>query len=166
MLLELVWLYNTPMSDLNPKSSETTKSSDLKKILLDHKKWLDSNGKEGNFADLKNYRLKGAVLIGANLKNANLEGAHLYSAYFKNANLENTNLEGANLRGANLRWANLKNTNMKNTNLVRADFLEAELKDTLLEGANLNMAKGITPEQLKDAITNAETVLPEPLRKN
>jgi len=154
------------MSNLNSSSSETIKSSDLKKILSDHKKWLDSNGQEGNFADLKNYRLKGAIFIGANLKNANLEGAYLYGAYFKNANLENTNLEGANLRGANLRWANLKKTNMKNTNLVRADLLKAELKDTLLQGANLKMAEGITSEQLKDAITNAETVLPEPLRKN
>ena len=42
----------------------------------------------------------------------------------------------------------------------------SKLKDTLLEGANLNMAKGITPEQLKDAITKAETVLHAPLRKN
>ena len=50
---------------------------DLKKILSDHKKWLDSNGQEGALADLKNWKLKGAVLIGANLKNANLEGAYL-----------------------------------------------------------------------------------------
>ena len=77
-----------------------------------------------------------------------------------------TNLEGANLRGANLRWANLKKTNMKNTNLVRADLLKAELKDTLLQGANLKMAEGITSEQLKGAVTNGKTVLPEYLRKN
>ena len=55
---------------------------------------------------------------------------------------------------------------MKNTNLVRADLLQAELKDTLLEGANLKMAEGITLEQLKDAITNSETVLPEFLKKS
>ena len=67
------------------------------------------------------------------------------------------------MRGANLRWANLKNTNMKNANLVRADLMQAELKDTLLEGANLKMAKGITPDQLKGAITNSETILPESL---
>ena len=162
----MAWLYNTPMNDPNSNPSETITSSDLKKILSDHKKWLESNGQEGNFADLKNCRLKGAVFIGANLKNANLEGAYLYGSYFKNANLENTNLEGANLRGANLRWANLKNTNMKNTNLVRADLLQAELKDTLLEGANLKMAEGITLKQLKGAITNSETVLPEFLKKS
>ena len=54
---------------------------------------------------------------------------------------------------------------MKNTNLARADLLKAELKDTLLEGANLKMVEGVTSEQLKDAITNAETILPQILRK-
>ena len=38
-------------------------------------------------------------------------------------------------------------------------LLKAELKDTLLEGANLKMVEGVTSEQLKDAITNAETWL-------
>ena len=66
------------------------KNFDLKKILSEHKKWLDSNGQEGALADLKNCKLKGAVLIGANLKNASLEGAYLYGAYFKKANLENS----------------------------------------------------------------------------
>ena len=116
------------MSSLNFNSSEAITSSDLKKILSDHKKWLDSNGQEGNFADLKNRKLKGAVFIGANLKNANFEGAYLYGAYFKNANLENTNLEGANLRGANLRWANLKNTNLM------YDIIHKKLAFSLEEG--------------------------------
>ena len=60
------------MNSLNSNSSESITSSDLKKILSDHKEWLDSNGQEGNFADLKNRKLKGAVFIGANLKNANI----------------------------------------------------------------------------------------------
>ena len=66
---------------------------DLKKILSDHKKWLDSNGQEGALADLKNSKLKGAVLIGANLKNANLEGAYLYGAYFKKRILKTPTLK-------------------------------------------------------------------------
>ena len=164
LLLYLARMYNTGMKDLGKESSEKISSSDLKQILSDHKKWLDSNGEEGAAADLKNRKLKGAVFIGANLKNANLKGAYLYGAYFKNANLEKSNLEGANLRGANLRWANLKNTNMKNTNLVRADLLQAELQETLLEGANLKMAKGLTLDQLKKAITNSKTILPELLK--
>ena len=166
MLLYLAWMYNIGMKDQDKESSEIISPSDLKQILSDHKKWLDSNGEEGTAANLKNHKLKGAVFVGANLKNANFEGAYLYGAYFKNANLEKSNLEGANLRGANLRWANLKNTNMKNTNLVRADLLQAELQETLLEGANLKMAEGLTLNQLKKAITNSETILPELLKKS
>ena len=98
-------MYNSRMNEQSHNPKETISSADLKKILSDHKKWLDSNGKEGTAADLKNFKMKGAVLIGANLKDANLEGAYLYGAYFKNANLENTNLEGANLRGAFLKYA-------------------------------------------------------------
>ena len=160
MLLSLAWMYNAQMNDINNKSHQTVPSSDLKKILADHKRWVETNGKEGAVADFKNRKLKGAIFLGANLKNANFEGAYLYGAYFKNANLEKSNLQGANLRGANLRWANLKHTNMKNTNLVRADLLRAELQETLLEGANLKMAEGLTPDQLKKAITNSKTILP------
>lgn len=54
---------------------------------------------------------------------------------------------------------------MKNANLVRADLMQADLKDTLLEGANLKMAEGLTTDQLKDATTNTETILPESLNQ-
>ena len=130
-------MYNSRMN--NPNSDYPETISDLKKVLSDHNKWLDSNGQEGVFADLKKCKLKGAVLIGANLKNANLEGAYLYGAYFKNANLENANLKGAHMRGANLRWANPKNTNMKIPNLLRTDWMQSDLKYTPREGANIKM---------------------------
>jgi uncharacterized protein YjbI with pentapeptide repeats len=57
--------------------------SKLKKILDQHKLWLD--GKGGSCADLK-----GANLCGANLTGANLTGAYLYGA----------SLYGASLSGA------------------------------------------------------------------
>ena len=60
-------MYNAGMKDLDKESSKPILSSDLKQILSEHKKWLDSNGKEGAAADLKNRNLKGAVFIGANL---------------------------------------------------------------------------------------------------
>ena len=63
---------------------------ELKKILDDHKLWLE--GKGGNQADLR-----GADLHYADLRGANLRGADLRDA----------NLRGANLRGANLRDANI-----------------------------------------------------------
>ena len=75
----------------------------LKAILHAHKLWLDSEGKEGQMADLKGANLKGAILISSNLQGANLQGANLYGAYLKKASLKNADLVGANLRGANLR---------------------------------------------------------------
>ena len=39
-------MYNTGMKDLGKESSEKISSSDLKQILSDHKKWLDSNGQD------------------------------------------------------------------------------------------------------------------------
>ena len=49
---------------------------------------------------------------------------------------------------------------------MKADLMEAKLKDTSLEGANLKMAKGLTSEQLRDAVINDKTVLPESLDRN
>ena len=49
---------------------------------------------------------------------------------------------------------------MKNANLIRADFMQAEIKNTRLEGANLKMTEGLTPEQLASAHTDEKTILP------
>jgi hypothetical protein len=75
-----------------------------------------------------------------------VEGAHLEGAQFINANLDHAmlrevNLENAILIGANLRYANLYKANLQNTNLFEAD----------LEEADLQWAKGLTIEQVKEA---------------
>ena len=51
---------------------------------------------------------------------------------------------------------------MKSANLVRADFMQAEIKNTRLEGANLKMAEGLTSEQLASAHIDEKTILPDP----
>ena len=156
---QILQMYNTQMSNVDPQTSKdnTLTTSELKKILLDHKDWLKTAGRDGKPANLKDYHLKGVVLLGADLSNADLEGAYLYGAYLKNANLENSNLQGANLRGANLRWANLKNADLKKANLTRADLMQAEIKNARLEGANLKMVEGLTSEQLAEAHTDSKT---------
>jgi len=73
------------------------KKSELDKILADHKKWLDSQGKQGERADLRE----------ANLREVNLRGADLQEANLRVANLQGANLQGADLREADLRGANL-----------------------------------------------------------
>ena len=69
---------------------------ELKKILDEHKSWLD-NKENGRCADLRGADLRCANLRGADLRCANLRGADLSGAY----------LSGANLRCADLRCANL-----------------------------------------------------------
>ena len=93
-------MYNANMNDIDYKSSKenTLSASELKTVLYNHKIWLETSGRDGESANLKDCYLKGAVLLGADLSNADLEGANLYGAYFKNANLENCNFRGANLR--------------------------------------------------------------------
>ncbi len=57
----------------------------LKKILEAHRKWVESEGKKGKVADLRE----------ANLCQADLRGANLQEAYLGGANLEGANLLGA-----------------------------------------------------------------------
>ena len=83
-------MYNTGMSDTDLRTSKekNLSATELKTILFKHKTWLETNGHDGEQANLKDCQLKGAVLLGADLRNANLEGAYLYWAYLKNANLD------------------------------------------------------------------------------
>ena len=81
---------------------------DLEKTLAEHKKWLESNLKEGKPANLHRASLCGADLRGADLYDANLHDANLRGANLRGANLCDANLHRANLYDANLRGANLR----------------------------------------------------------
>ncbi len=74
----------------------------LAKILEAHRKWVESEGKEGERADLNDANLQKANLYGANLQGAYLDGANLQKAILRGANLQKAFLGGANLQGATL----------------------------------------------------------------
>lgn len=64
---------------------------ELKQILEDHKKWVESKGKkdkEGAIADLRNANLEGKNFYKANLQDADLMNANLESAYIFDADLQ------------------------------------------------------------------------------
>ena len=94
----------------------------IKKILDDHKLWVETNGKGGNRANLRDANLERANLVVANLERANLVGANLEGADLVGANLERANLVGANLYGANLEGANLYGANLEGADLYGADL--------------------------------------------
>ena len=107
---------------MNPKT--------LDKILDEHKKWLQSNGEEGQKADL----------CRADLREANLHGADLREANLCEANLCRANLCEANLCEANLCRANLCRADLREANLCRADLHGANLRGADLRGADLREA--------------------------
>lgn len=130
---------------------------ELKKILVNHKHWLDEDvkGWQDMKADLHGMDLSHADLRGANLQNVNLRGANLSSANLQDANLQDVNLQDANLQGAYLYSANLKDACLRNAylkcatltcanlcdaNLCFADLKSANLSYAILVRANLNSA--------------------------
>ncbi len=100
------------MSEMNEKVEEPQEQpsdrpalrevspEDLVKILAAHRKWVESEGKEGEGANLSVANLQGADLRGANLQNALLIRANLQKAILYGANLQEANLQEAKLSGA------------------------------------------------------------------
>jgi uncharacterized protein YjbI with pentapeptide repeats len=114
--------------------------------------------------------LSGADLRNANLKYATLEGAALDGAILENANLRGAKLSGADLGGAYLSGADLRDADLGDASLREADLqrkleldLEgaclagAELINTDLTGANLRSARGLTQEQVEQALGDRTT---------
>lgn len=122
--------------------------------------------------------LQGTGLIGANLQQANLNGANLSNANLNAAKLQQTeilfanlsgaslteaNLYRANLMGANLQRAILHEANLCEANLMGANLYGANLCDVKLEGAILTGAKNLDPQQIRRALGDRTTRLPDNL---
>ncbi len=136
------------MSEMNEKVDESQGQAsersplreipeeELQKILEAHRKWVESEGKEGERADL----------FEANLQGANLNGADLQGAYLRRANLQGAFLSGANLQGAFLSGANLQGAKLDGANLYEANLYRANLQEAFLADAD-----GLTASQVKTA---------------
>ena len=153
-------------------------NKELKKILEQHKLWLDSNEKEGKCADLSSVDLFGVDLSRANLTRANLydadlrcadlTGACLYGANLYSANLRLADLSGADLTYANLSSADLSRAILTCANLTDTDLIGTDLTGACLYGANLSGAI-LTCADLTDTILDEKEqyrkgiVLTEPM---
>ncbi len=124
---------------------------ELKRLLAAQAPWVETDGEEGERADLSRTDLQDANLVSANLQGINFQGADLQDANLYRANLQGANFTGANLQGAVLFEADLRNANLRNANLQGAD----------LEEANLTNAEGLTREQLDEACGDNQTQLPD-----
>ena len=127
-------------------------ADELITILEEHKRWVESDGKEDVKADLKFTNLDGTDFLFANLLNANFIGASLKGANFniaelRGADLSHANLSGSDLKradlsgailsGANLSGANLSGARLRGTDLCWADLRHAKLKEANFEGAEI-----------------------------
>ncbi len=141
----------------NP-NPEPMSHGDLQAKLNEHRKWLDSEGKEGSQADFSYANLKNAAfgilvrLDKAIIKNAHLENAGLAFAYLDNAildcaylenatlisaHMDDTSLFGAHLNKAILSGATINNADLRDTNLQQARLIRTKLSNSNLSGAHL-----------------------------
>ncbi len=139
----------------NPEAPGSEKSEireitkqELAQILEFHRKWVESEGKEGKPADLSYTNLQKADLIGANLQRADLGGANLQGAHLFRANLQGAAVRGVNLQEADLFQANLQQTDLSGANLGRAKLFRTELREARLQDASLTGAKSLLAGQL------------------
>ena len=119
---------------------------ELENILEAHRKWVESEGKEGERANLGWANLQVAYLFEANLEGADLRGANLEGADLAGANLQKAALRGANLQKAALFGANLQAANLGWANLQAANLGWADLQEAYLGGA-----EGLTASQVMAA---------------
>ena len=73
---------------------------EIQQILDDHQQWLQTEGKEGQKADLSKADLQRLDLSGVNLEKANLQEANLPEAGLWAANIRGADFKGADLRDA------------------------------------------------------------------
>ncbi len=124
---------------------------ELKQILEDHKKWLESGGKEGKQAILSGLQLEETDLSESDLSEASLGEANLKNANLQFAKLQNAQIPKADLREANLTLAILKNANLNKTNLEGADLTYADISGASFVYSKLNRVEFINTEGIKEA---------------
>lgn len=132
-------------------------------------------------ADLRTTDLSGANLRGADLSEADLRGARLINADLSGADLTNANLlpyderSPAKLSMHNLKDKGIPSKNELSYNRVKPRFTSTDLTNTNLEGANLSgaflgdtnltLVRGLTSDQIDEAIGNQATQLRDPLQR-
>ncbi len=97
---------------------------ELESLLLEHEKWLNTNGREGSRVILENLNLSKGFLteISFSLNEKNLSKALIKNVHFGGSYLENLNLSGAILNGAIFNGANLNKSNFAKAKCFNCSF--------------------------------------------
>ena len=122
--------------------------------LAGHRRWVESDGREGFRLSLRGASLVGADFSGAILRGADLSDAHLRNGLFTETDLADADLSGADFQGADLTRADLRRARLRDTIFHDATLASADLSEaTNLLGGQLsgsNLAGARLPESLGD----------------
>jgi len=112
---------------------------ELRKILEEHNRWLNTDGEEGSCANLSYCNLSStdllhdAKLCEVDLHGADLRGTDLRGTDFFRADLQDAKLNEADLRGAKLYGADLHGTDLRGTDREGVEGLASYLQPEQLE---------------------------------
>lgn len=122
-------------------------TADLDALLAGHRRWVETEGAEGEPIAGKPRAFSGADLTGAQLRGANLSSWRLRNAVLTGADLSECDLSGADFGSADLSRADLRGASLHDTNFHDASLASADLTDATgllsgqLSGAVLSGAK-------------------------
>jgi uncharacterized protein YjbI with pentapeptide repeats len=117
-LAAAVWAGSAEAQNKEQFELHRSGAEDANKILLQHEKWVDSNGKEGRQADFETVET-GSVnskttLDRARFHGANLKGSQWINVSFVYASFTQANLTGARFIGCDFSFADLKGADVSN----------------------------------------------------
>ena len=95
------------------------------------------------------------------LSGINLAKAYLRYSDLSESDLSHSNFEGADLYQSGFQNANLGHANLKDAKMSRSSFQGANLAGADLRGAELEYVVGLTCAQIKSAVIDENTLLPD-----
>ena len=137
---------NQPARDEGPggdsrKDSVGALPDSVTAALVEHRRWVETGGTEGEQADFSGADLSRLDLTAVQLQNAKLVRAKFRATDLTRAELVDADLAGAWLQGADLHQADLR----------RANLAGAKFRDANLSGADLTGARGLLPGRIAGA---------------
>ena len=137
---------NQPARDEGPggdsrKDSVGALPDSVTAALVEHRRWVETGGTEGEQADFSGADLSRLELTAVQLQNAKLVRAKFRATDLTRAELVDADLAGAWLQGADLHQADLR----------RANLAGAKFRDANLSGADLTGARGLLPGRIAGA---------------
>lgn len=127
---------------------------------LDNASFSGANLEE---AGLSFCRARGAAFTRSIARGANFVNAEYVNGWFLAADLADADFYGCDLSGSDFgrRYAEEGSPPLPPAVVTNASFTRAKLKETNLRGVDLRTVRGLTPEQLAEAITDNNTRMPE-----